>query len=40
MTAAGNEAETAHPMQEDFYFLILLKIILVTLYTEETGWRL
>ncbi len=28
MTAAGNEAETAHPVQEDFDVLILLIIIL------------
>ncbi len=36
MTAAGNEAETAHPVQEDFDFLILLIIILFIHYTAET----
>ncbi len=36
MTAAGNEAETAHPVQEDYGFLFLLNIILFILYTEET----
>ncbi len=35
MTAAGKEAD-AHPMQEDFDFLISLNIILFILYTAET----
>ncbi len=39
MTAAGNEAETAHPVQEDFDFLILLSIILFILYTAETFFE-
>ncbi len=36
ITAAGNEAEKAHPVQEDFDCLILLNIILFIFYTAET----
>ncbi len=36
MTAAGNEAETAHLVQEDFDLLISLNIIVFILYSEET----
>ncbi len=36
MTAAANEAKPAHPVQEDFDFWILLRIILFIRYTEDT----
>ncbi len=36
MTAARNEAKTAHPVQEDFGFLFLLNIILFIHYTADT----
>ncbi len=37
MTSAGNEKlKPAHPVQEDFEFLILINIVLFILYTSET----